>query len=66
MELKSLIRQNSGDARESRAAQTRRAAKVIVLVDEVLTTGATASVCTQALQSAGDRVIGLAVLARAD
>jgi predicted amidophosphoribosyltransferase len=36
----------------------------VVLIDDVVTTGATASACIEALQRAGDRVLGLVVLAR--
>lgn len=50
LELRGLIRQSSGNTPGGKAAETRRTAKLVVLVGDVLTTGATASVCAQALQ----------------
>jgi ComF family protein len=49
----------------ARSGVVPRGARVI-LVDDVVTTGATALACVRALETAGARVLGVAAVARAD
>ena len=61
VELRGLIAHASKHDLSAASSQNN---EPVVLVDDVLTTGATASACIEALQSGGDRVLGLVVLAR--
>lgn len=61
LQLRGLIRCS---AQPHRALTNALPYPPVVLIDDVVTTGATASACIEALQQAGDRVLGLVVLAR--
>lgn len=59
-------RRNVARAFEARRAAARVAGKRVLLIDDVLTTGATASACALALKRAGAERVSVLTVARAD